>query len=73
MIAKSACPVSRYVLTRRFAELVLKGYVKAGLIEPEVKNQILSQEHTGFSVWIGDLINDAESKHFLARYMPFRI
>ena len=34
-----------------------------------MKEQVLSQEHTGFSVWIGDLIDDTESKHFVSRYI----
>lgn len=57
------------VITRRFAELSLQGFWKAELITHEVRDQILSQEHTGFSAWVGDLIDDAESKHFVSRYI----
>ena len=32
-------------------------------------SQILSQEHRGFSVWVGEPFQDAESKHFVSRYI----
>ena len=32
-------------------------------------SQILFQEHTGFSVWIGDSFKDADSSRFVARYI----
>ena len=57
------------IITRRFAELTLQGFCKSELITHEVRDQILSQEHTGFSAWVGDLMNDAESKHFVSRYI----
>ena len=32
-------------------------------------SQILSQEHSGFSVWVGEPFQDADSKHFVSRYI----
>ena len=57
------------VIARRFAALCLKEFCKAELISLETKEQILSQAHTGFSVWVGDLISDSESRHFVSRYI----
>jgi hypothetical protein len=31
--------------------------------------QILSQDHTGFGVWLGDPFHDKESEQFVARYI----
>jgi hypothetical protein len=31
--------------------------------------QILSQDHTGFNVWLGDPFHDKESEQFVARYI----
>jgi hypothetical protein len=31
--------------------------------------QILSQDHTGFGVWMGDPFHDKESEQFVARYI----
>ncbi len=40
-----------------------------GLITAEDTAQVLSQEHTGFSVWLGDPFNDKERELFVARYI----
>ena len=32
-------------------------------------NQVLSQDHTGFSVWMGDPFQDEQSDKFVARYV----
>ena len=36
-----------------------------------MSRQILSQKHSGFSVWAGPLVNpdDSDTRHFLARYI----
>ena len=56
-------------ITARFCELVLSAFCKRELISDEVMSQILSQEHSGFSVWLGEPFQDAESKHFVSRYI----
>lgn len=53
----------------RFAELVLAEFAKRELITDDVMSQILSQEHTGFSVWFGDTFQDEQSDKFVARYV----
>lgn len=53
----------------RFAELVLGAFAKQELITDEVMSQILSQEHSGFSVWVGDPFQDEGSEKFVARYV----
>ncbi len=40
-------------ITERFCVLVLRALCKLELISADVMSQILSQEHSGFSVWIG--------------------
>lgn len=40
-----------------------------GVLRDEVVSQILSQHHTGFSVWLGEPFQDSESEHFVARYI----
>ncbi len=57
------------VIQDRFAELVLSEFVKRELITDEVMSQVLSQEHTGFSVWMGEPFGDEESDKFVARYV----
>lgn len=52
-----------------FGELVLAEFAKRELITDEVMSQVLSQEHTGFSVWFGDPFQDEESEKFVARYV----
>lgn len=53
----------------KFAELVLSEFAKQELITDEVMSQILSQEHSGFSVWMGEPFADEESEKFVARYV----
>ena len=53
----------------RFAELVLGTFAKQELITDDVMSQILSQTHTGFSVWVGDPFQDEGSEKFVARYV----
>ena len=53
----------------RFAELVLGAFAKQELITDDVMSQILSQEHTGFSVWLGEPFQDEGSEKFVARYV----
>jgi hypothetical protein len=61
--------ISTTAITERFCELVLSRFSKLELISDDVMSQILSQEHSGFSVWIGEPFQDAESKHFVSRYI----
>jgi hypothetical protein len=56
-------------LELRFAERVLAALHKRELISDDVVTQILSQAHTGFSVWLGDPYEDSESSQFVARYI----
>jgi len=57
------------VVTRVFAEGVLAEFAKRELITDEVMRQILSQEHSGFSVWLGEPFQDEQSDKFVARYV----
>ncbi len=52
-----------------FQNLVLAALHKQELIDDGTVEQILSQQHSGFSVWIGEPFGDAKSKHFVARYI----
>ena len=56
-------------LTQVFAERVLSALHKHELINDDDVAQILSQEHSGFSVWVGEPFEDAESSRFVARYI----
>ena len=56
-------------LTSRFAEGVLAALLKRELITDNDVAQILSQEFSGFNVWIGDSFQDKESEKFVARYI----
>ena len=56
-------------LNLRFAERVLAALCKKGLVDETQVLQILGQEHTGFSVWIGEPFHDEESSQFIARYI----
>jgi hypothetical protein len=58
-------------LSGYFCNQVLKDLVKEDLLEEEVSLSILEQEHSGFSVWIGDTIapEDEERIKFLSRYI----
>jgi hypothetical protein len=52
-----------------FAERVLAQLHKRELITDDDVAQILSQEYTGFGVWMGDPFHDKESEQFVARYI----
>jgi hypothetical protein len=52
-----------------FAERVLAQLHKRELITDDDVAQILSQDHTGFGVWMGDSFHDKESEQFVARYI----
>ena len=52
-----------------FAERVLVQLHKRELITDDDVAQILSQDHTGFGVWLGDPFHDKESEQFVARYI----
>ena len=56
-------------LTQTFAERVLAQLHKKELITNDHVAQILSQQHTGFSVWLGEAFHDKESEQFVARYI----
>ncbi len=56
-------------LTQAFAELVLAQLHKKELITDDHVAQILSQQHTGFSVCLGEAFHDKESEQFVARYI----
>lgn len=56
-------------LTAKFGEVVLCALVKEELVSDNEVAQILSQEHTGFNVWLGDPFQDEESDKFVARYI----
>ena len=42
---------------------------KRELLTNDAVAQILSQDHTGFGVWMGDPLHDKESEQFVARYI----
>ena len=52
-----------------FAEQVLAQLHKRELLTDDDVAQILSQDHTGFGVWLGDPFHDKESEQFVARYI----
>lgn len=56
-------------LTQEFGHRVLTKLSSLELITGEEVAQVLSQEHTGFSVWAGEPFNDSDSAHFVARYI----
>jgi hypothetical protein len=56
-------------LTQSFTEHFLAGLSKLELITDDVTAQILSQQHSGFSVWLGEPFHDTDSKRFVARYV----
>jgi hypothetical protein len=56
-------------ITKAFGERVLADLHKRELITDDDVAQILSQEHTGFGVWLGDPFYDKESEQFVARYI----
>ncbi|RIL05870.1 MAG: hypothetical protein DCC75_11330, partial [Proteobacteria bacterium] len=56
-------------LSQRFCERVLAALHAKELVSDQDVAQILSQEHTGFSIWLGERFNDADSERFVARYI----
>jgi len=56
-------------LTAKFCEGVLSALSKRELITDNDVAQILSQQHSGFNVWLGDPFQDEESEKFVARYI----
>jgi hypothetical protein len=56
-------------IQERFAELVLSEFATRELLTDEVMAQILSQQHSGFSVWMGAPFEDEQSDKFVARYV----
>jgi len=48
---------------------VLAQLHKRELLTDDAVAQILSQDHTGFGVWMGDPLHDKESEQFVARYI----
>ena len=56
-------------IEKAFAERVLAQLHKRELISDDDVAQILSQDHTGFGVWLGDPFDDKESEQFVARYI----
>ncbi|RIL06880.1 MAG: hypothetical protein DCC75_10480 [Proteobacteria bacterium] len=61
--------IDQLKLTQRFEERVLAALHSRELISDDVVAQILSQDHTGFSVWLGDPFQDPDSERFVARYI----
>ena len=59
-------------IEQAFAERVLAQLHKRELITDDDVVQILSQDHTGFGVWLGDPFHDTESEQFVARYIRLR-
>jgi len=57
------------VIEEAFAERVLAQLHKRELISDDDVAQILSQDHTGFGVWLGDPFHDKKSEQFVARYI----
>ena len=56
-------------IEQAFAERVLALLHKQELLTDDDVVQILSQDHTGFGVWLGDPFHDKESEQFVARYI----
>ena len=56
-------------IEKAFAERVLAPLHKRELITDDDVAQILSQDHTGFGVWMGEPFHDKESEQFVARYI----
>ncbi len=52
-----------------FAERVLALLHKQELITDDVVAQVLSQQHTGCSVWMSGPFHDDDSERFVARYI----
>ena len=56
-------------LNQAFAERILALLHKQELITDDVVAQVLSQDHTGFSVWMSAPFHDDDSERFVARYI----
>jgi hypothetical protein len=56
-------------LSKPLLKRVLAQLHKRELITDDDVVQILSQDHTGFGVWLGDPFHDTESEQFVARYI----
>lgn len=61
--------IDQAALTAAFGEHVLAALHKKELITDQDAAQILSQEHTGFSFWVGEPFHDVERALFVARYI----
>jgi hypothetical protein len=61
--------VALKAIEETFAERVLAQLHKQELISDDDVAQILSQDHTGFGIWMGDPFHDKESEQFVARYI----
>ena len=61
--------IDQAALTAAFGEHVLAALYKKELITDQDVAQILSQEHTGFSFWVGEPFQDAERALFVGRYI----
>ena len=61
--------IDQQAITTRFGERVLVSLQGRGLITDNDVAQILSQEHSGFSVWLGEPFEDPDSERFVARYI----
>ena len=61
--------VNPAISSQAFAERVLAQLHKLELLTDDDVVQILSQDHTGFGVWLGDPFHDKESEQFVARYI----
>ena len=56
-------------INESFQNRVLSALHKLELIDDGTVEQILSQEYSGFSVWLGEHFIDSDSKKFVARYI----
>jgi hypothetical protein len=56
-------------LTEAFAKHVLEALREQGLLDAADVTQILSQEHSGFSVWLGEPFEEQGRELFVARYI----
>ena len=61
--------INQEKLTEAFGTLVLSSLQDRGLIDSDTVDQIQSQEHTGFSVWVGESFQDKARELFVARYI----
>lgn len=58
-------------LSTVFARNLFDALVKEELLDQDTVNSMLSWQHSGFNVWVGDPVkySDADSVKFLARYL----